>query len=446
MVVPAWIVAACCCIGLTQALVAARLVNRFARRPRIEPPSRPAVTVLKPLYGDEPLLEQALQTICRQDYPQWQVVFGVQRADDPAVAVVKRLRTRFPGCDIALVIDPTLHGENRKVGNLINMLPAARHDVLVIADSDVHVQPDYLNCLVAALAQPGVGLVTTLYAGLPASRLKASWPDLSGPSIQARVPRQMARTGWAMTAGQHSWSSLKRLIVRSFPKSVNLLGATQITHGFLPGAVVARALGRQDCLGATMCLRRQDLARCGGLRGLVDHLADDAVLGHRIAALGLRVVLADTVPLTTVPEDRMRALFRHELRWARTIRALEPVGFAASILQYSLAWALLAVVLAGGAPWSVGVFGFAWVVRAGAARMIDRALAPQWAAEALAAPAFRCPVWLLPARDLLSVVVMLASYGGRRVEWRGYGMLADTPQPPEASDVTFRPIEEINAQ
>jgi ceramide glucosyltransferase len=399
MVVLAWIAAACCCIGLTQALVAARLVSRFARRSRVEPASRPPVTVLKPLHGDEPLLEQALATICRQDYPQWQVVFGVQDAADPAVTVVERLRARFPDCDIALVIDPTLHGENRKVGNLINMLPIARHGVLVIADSDVHVRPDYLDGLVSALAQPGVGLVTTLYAGLPVNR--------------------------------------------TFP---GLLGATQITHGFLPGAVLARALGRQDCLGATMCLRRKDLARCGGLRGLVDHLADDAVLGHRIAALGLKVVLADTVPLTTVPEDRMQALFRHELRWARTIRALEPAGFAASVLQYPLAWALLAVVLAGGAPWALGVSALAWIIRAMAARVIDRALAPQWGQEPLAASAFRCPVWLLPARDLLSVVVMLASYGGRRVEWRGYGLLADTPEAPEVADMTFRPIEEINAQ
>ncbi len=125
------------------------------------------------------------------------------------------------------------------------MLPAARHDVLVIADSDVHVRPDYLERLVAALEAPGVGLVTTLYAGLPAS-----------PALPAQ------------------------------------LGATQITHGFLPGALLARALGRQDCLGATMCLRRADLERIGGFAALVDHLADDNVLGRRIQRSGLDVGLA----------------------------------------------------------------------------------------------------------------------------------------------------------
>jgi ceramide glucosyltransferase len=399
MAVLAGIAAAVCFIGLLQVLVASHLVVRFARARRSPPAWRPPVTVLKPLHGHEPLLEEALATICRQDYPKWQVVFGVQDADDPAVAVVRRLQVRFPACDIALVIDPTLHGRNRKVGNLMNMLPAARHDVLVIADSDVHVRPDYLDRLVCALAEPGVGLVTTIYAGLPATTAL--------PAIN---------------------------------------GAIQITQGFLPGAIMARAIGRQDCLGATMCLRRRDLLRCGGLRGLVDHLADDNVLGRRIIGLGLRVGLADTVPLTTVPEDTHAALFRHELRWARTIRALEPVGFAASCLQYPLAWALLTVTLSGGDLWSAGLFAAAWLLRAIAAIRVDRALAPQWRDQDSAALAFRCPVWILPGRDLLSVAVMVASYGGRQVDWRGHDLHADTPLVAPGPAVQLRPIEEFNAQ
>ena len=227
------------------------------------------------------------------------------------------------------------------------------------------------------------------------------------------------------------------------PASIGLparLGATQITHGFLPGALLSRALGRQDCLGATMCLRRDDLQRLGGFRSLVDHLADDNVLGRRIIALGLRVALANTVVLTTVPEPDLKALFRHELRWARTIRALEPAGFAASVLQYPLAWALLTVVLAGGALWSIGLFLIAWVLRAIAALAVDSALAPLWtnnehagAAQRTsndnAALAFCCPVWLLPLRDTFSVAVMLVSYGGRQVDWRGQSLQAGTPPP-----------------
>jgi ceramide glucosyltransferase len=216
------------------------------------------------------------------------------------------------------------------------------------------------------------------------------------------------------------------------------LGATQITHGFLPGAVLARYIGRQDCLGATMGLRRSDLDRIGGFRALVGHLADDNVLGRRIAGLGLSVALAGTVVLTTVPEVRAAALYRHELRWARTIRTLEPVGFAASVLQYPLAWALLTVLVAGGALWSVGLFGMAWVLRAVAALGVDRALAPGWGRDDKAALAFSCPVWLLPVRDVLSVMVMVASYGGRRVDWRGHAMQADSPR--------FRPIEGMNSR
>jgi ceramide glucosyltransferase len=223
-------------------------------------------------------------------------------------------------------------------------------------------------------------------------------------------------------------------------------------------------MGRQDCLGATMCLRRADLARIGGLRTLVDHLADDNVLGRRIRSLGLDVALARTVPLTTVPEARVGALFRHELRWARTIRALEPTGFAASILQYSLFWALLTIALTAGSIWSIGLFGIAWVLRAVAALGIDIALATLWDSErkknrgpALGLPtedattlAFSCPVWLLPLRDVLSVAVMVASYAGRRVDWRGHGLHADTPppsvpQPSAKPDTMLRPIEGTNA-
>ncbi|MFI4982284.1 MAG: glycosyltransferase, partial [Nevskiales bacterium] len=154
----AGIVAGLSAIGVVQVVAGWAAVRRFAARAASTPMAGawPAtttepITVLKPLHGDEPLLEAALASICRQDYPQWQVVFGVQDPADTALPAVRRLQARFPGCDIALVVDPIEHGPNRKVANLINMLPAARHDVLVIADSDLHVPPDYLRRLAAAL-------------------------------------------------------------------------------------------------------------------------------------------------------------------------------------------------------------------------------------------------------------------------------------------------------
>jgi ceramide glucosyltransferase len=363
-------------IGLAQAFAGALAVRRFvrgARRPELRDP--PPVSVLKPLHGDEPLLEQALASVCVQDYPApWQVVFGIGQSGDTALPVVRRLQARFPGRDLAVVVDRTVHGPNRKVGNLINMLPAAKHDVLVIADSDVHVAPDWLRGLAAALAQPGVGLVTTIYTGLPASGMAA-------------------------------------------------FGAMQINHYFLPGALLARALGRQDCLGATMMLRRTTLERAGGLPALVNHLADDNVLGRLVQRQGLTVALADTVPATTVAEATVRALWRHELRWARTIRALEPVQFAASVLQYPLVWAGLAVPLSGVAPWSLVWLAAAWGLRALGARGVGRALGlgPDHS-PGLAKPG---SLWLLPVRELMSVGVMLASYAGRRVDWRGHTMQAE---------------------
>jgi ceramide glucosyltransferase len=359
-------------IGIAQTIAGWLAVVRFTERPFISPLAEPPITVLKPLHGDEPLLEQALTTLCLQDYSDYQIVFGVQDATDSAIPVVQRLRAAFPGRDIALVVDRSEHGPNRKIANLINMLPAAKHGVLAIADSDLHVRPDYLSDLIATLAAPNTGLATTLYVGLPASRRLAA-----------------------------------------------LLGATQITHGFLPGALLARAMGRQDCLGATMCLRRETLRRIGGLQALADHLADDNVLGQLVRGLGLDVRLAATVVATTVPEATFGALFRHELRWARTIRALVPGAFALSVLQYPIFWALVAVLASFGAWWAIVLFVWAWLARALAATGIDRVLAPRL--EKLAFPA---TVGLLPLRELLSVATMLASHTGKAVDWRGHTMHA----------------------
>lgn len=368
--------AALAAAGVAQSAMGWRAVRRFTRTVPAPAGQRAPITVLKPLHGDEPLLEEALGSICAQDYPAFQVVFGVQDRADPALLVLERLRARFPGLDMAVVVDPTPHGLNRKVANLINMLPAARHDVLVIADSDMHVAPDYLARIADALEQPGVGLVTTLYAGLPA-------------------------TG--------------RLAAR--------LGAAGIAHSFLPGALMARDLGRHDCLGATMALTRATLGRVGGLEALADHLADDAVLGRLVRAEGMEIGLAPTVPLTTVPEADLPALLHHELRWARTIQSLAPVGFPLSALQHPLFWALLALALSGGAGWALGGFGLAWALRAGLGRAVERQLT--------LAPA--APIWLLPLRDVLSIAVMLASYRSRRVAWRGQVLRATRPILPTGS-------------
>jgi ceramide glucosyltransferase len=370
--------------GIGQALAGWRSVRRFAADPGLPMAVLPKLTWLKPLYGDEPLLEQALASVCAQDYPDFQIVFGVQDPDDAAIAVVRRLQARFSRRDITLVINPMQHGQNRKISNLINMLPSAHHDILLIADSDVHCAPDYLRRIAAAFAAPGVGLVTTLYAGLAAN-----------DTLAAR------------------------------------LGASAINHGFLPGALMSRDLGREDCLGATMALRRTTLAAIGGLPALADHLADDNVLGQLVRAQGLHIRIAATVPATTVPETGFEALFRHELRWSRTILSLVPVAFALSSIQYPIFWAALAWALAAAAglpAWPfAALFAAAWAGRALAARGIDAALGLVATGRATQAP-----IWLLPLRDILSIGIIFASYLSDKVEWRGQMMHTRSTEPPTA--------------
>jgi ceramide glucosyltransferase len=357
--------------GMAQATAGWAAVARFRRRAApAAPAALPPVTILKPLHGNEPLLLDALSTVCAQDYPAFQVIFGIQDPGDEAVGVLRQLHHRFPALDMTVVIDRTQHGANRKIGNLINMMKAAKHDTLLVADSDMHVAPDYLRRVVVAL-QPGVGLVTSLYAGLPATS-----------TFAAR------------------------------------LGTANINHTFLPGALLARMLGRQDCLGATMALTRDTLDSVGGFHALADELADDAVLGQLVRARGLSVALADTIPATTVPETHMPALFEHELRWARTVKSVTHGGFVASVIQYPLFWAALTLGVSGGEGWAWLLFAAAWAVRAVAAAGVDRSLG--------VTPALT--MWCLPFRDLLSMTVILASYRTRRVAWRGQVLMASRPR------------------
>lgn len=343
------------------------MLARFRRNERqpVVLGSPPPVTVLKPLYGSEPLLEEALESFCTQDYPQMQILFGVRDADDPAIAVVRRLQERHPSLDMELVVDPALHGLNRKISNLMNILPKARHDILVISDSDIHVRPDYLQHIVSALHQPNTGLVTTLYAGLPAS----------GSLVQ-------------------------------------MLAACQINHNFLPGVMLSRYLGRQDCLGATMALRRQTLDDIGGLEALLPHVADDALLGRLVRQAGMNIAIAECMTWTTIAESSFGELLRHELRWGRTVCTLAPAGYAASSIQLPLFWATLVVLFQPHAAWSLPFFWGIWAMRGVTSLLIDRAVGTRalW------------PLLLLPLRDWLSAAIMVGSASGTEVHWRGQTM------------------------
>ncbi len=368
MHIVAWIAGLFALIGVVQQILGTVLVSRFSKAVAPSPLSRPPVSLLKPLCGVEPLTELALESFFLLDYPEYQLVFGVHSGADPVLDILSRLRGRYPERDVALVVDPALHGANRKISNLINMYPKAKYETLVMSDADIHVPVYFLDRVVAAMQAPGVGLVTTLYTALPGT-----------------------------------------------PNLATAMGANQINYTFLPGALLARRLGRQDCLGVTMALSKSVLAEVGGLAAVVNHLADDQVLGRLVRAKGYALTLAQVIPATTVPEANFAALLRHELRWARTIRALVPIPYAASVLQISLFWALLGVVAAGGVWWAWALFLAVLLARYALARRIDHALGLAKAGEA----------WLFLIRDVVSAIIYIASFCGNQVDWRGQRMTAD---------------------
>lgn len=349
-----------CLAGTLYLVLAALAVRRFKLLAPKVSAAKPAATLLKPLHGAEPELYENLLSFCDQDYPVFQLVFGLREADDPAAETVRRVMADRPHADISLVIDGRVHGSNLKVSNLENALAAAKYDLLVISDSDMRVTPGYLSEVASPFDDARVGLVTCLYRG-------------------------------RCTGGL--WSRL---------------GTLFINHGFLPSALIGWALAPGDaCFGATMALRRQTLERIGGFAAFRDKLADDYALGAAVKALGLELALSAHLPDTLVAEADLSALFRHELRWARTIRSLAPVGYAASLVTQPVILAALFMLLSGFTLTSAWVFGIAFFFRLAMVGFIDRALG-----------SLPTPLWLVPFRDLLSFMVFVASFCGNRIDWR----------------------------
>lgn len=326
----------------------------------------PPVTVLKPLCGAEPGLYEHLRSFCQQDYPEFQIVFGVRDLADPACSVVERLVAEFPSLPIDVVVNPQQHGSNCKTSNLINMLERARHDVLVLADSDAFVGPDYLTTVTAPLLDRDVGLVTCIYRGVP--------------------------TQWI-------WSRL---------------GAMYINEWYLPSVLLAWLFGHQGYVsGQTLCLRRDTLQAIGGLRGIANHLAEDYRLGELVRGLGLRIVLSPYVVQGEHHEPNLNSLTRHELRWMRTIRVLRPRSFRWMFLTFSLPLAILGIALTSmERASSIG----AWVLLG---TTIIARLVLHFAHRFRGNRPLLSDFWLLPARDLLICWVWCRSFFTSRVTWRG---------------------------
>jgi ceramide glucosyltransferase len=326
----------------------------------VRPGEAPAVTILKPLCGDEHELYACLRSFCDQDYAQFQIVFGVADGADPAAEVVSRLQREFPKLDLKLVVDRRQHGSSRKVSNLMNMMPLARHEFLVISDSDVRVPRDYLSRIVPPLLDPDVGIVTCPYRGVPRRGL---------------------------------WS---------------LLGSMFINDWFMPSVRVAALSGsRAFAFGVTIALRRQVLAGIGGFAAIANQLADDYRLGELTRARGLRTVLSDVVVETCVDERSFASLARHELRWLRTIRAVRPLGYGLSFITFSVPVALLGCAIsrgAGPAMLLLAVTALGRIVLHLRVRGTASGIARDFA--------------VLPLREALSLLLWAWGFVTRRVHWR----------------------------
>ena len=344
--------------------------------------SFPPVSILKPLRGVDPEIWDSFCSYCEQEYPEFQIIFGVSDPDDPAIEVVRRLQAKYLNRQIELVDCRQILGANVKVSNLVQMLPAARHEILLVSDSDIRVPKDYLRRVIAPLRDKSVGLVTCLYRGI------------ASPSLGSQ------------------------------------LEALGISMDFVAGVLSARVIerGMHFALGSTMVFRRSDLNAIGGFEIFLDCLADDYELGRRISATGKRVELSDVTVDTFLPAYSIREFVDHQLRWARTVRDARPWGYLGTALTFGLPWSIAMLLAARGAPWAWALCAVTLATRVGVG--LATSLAALHDHRALR------NIFLLPVRDLIAPLVWIASFAGHQIRWRGEvfylkdGRLAKLPSEP----------------
>ena len=330
----------------------------------------PAVTILKPICGLEKDLERNIRSCCEQDYPDYQVVLSVQRPDDPALPLLNALASEYGAERVTLAQSTGAPLANGKIHNLLGAIKVARHDLLVLSDSDVRVRPDYLRVITAPLADPQVGYACTLYRAVAARR-------------------------W--------YERLEQLSMHDF--TVN------IAFAWMTGA-------SDFCLGSSIAFRRRDLDRIGGLAPLGDYLVEDFEMGRRLQGLGLRLELLPYFVDTVVDLASARAWWRHQLYWDQNTWAARPIGFLATILVRPIPFALIFAVLRLFDPVALSVLAGVTAFRLGTTALIMRS---QHDREGL-----RNLAWL-PLRDLAGLGTWLAALRSRSVTWRGgeYGLTAD---------------------
>lgn len=325
----------------------------------------PPITILKPVKGMDAESFENFASFCGQDYPRYQIIFALASPDDPAIAVIERLRSSFPAVDMELVVDGRIYGPNYKVCNLMNAWPKAKHDVVIVCDSDIRVGDNYLREVAAEFADPAVGLVTSLY-------------------------RSSAIHGAAA--------------------AVEAMG---FTAEMVPNVMVALRLeGLSFALGASMAVRREVLEEIGGFSALVDYLADDYQLGNKVHRSGWRLALSDYFVESVLHRERLATILSRQLRWARTMRVSRPGGYFASGITQPFPAALLALIVSGFSGYGLVAALLLYGVRSLAALSFSRCYLrdntlPRW-------------LWLLPLRDMLAFSTWVLAFTGQKVRWRGH--------------------------
>jgi len=331
-----------------------------ARQPR--GPFAPPVTILKPLKGPGIDLYANLASFCRQDYPTYQIIFGVTDPADPALAIVQRLQRDFSERDIVLAVGDA-PGANRKVANLRQMMVHAKHDVLVMSDADIRVGTDYLRTMVAPLADAKIGLTTCLYRGVGLFGL---------PSV---------------------------------------IESLTVNTDFMPMVLADQVVETlAHAYGASIALKRAALDKIGGFAPLADHLADDYELGNRVYNAGYRLLLLPYIVETVLDSTSLRDVWRHQLRWGRTYRVCRPISWFASVLIHTVSWGLLTVLVTGGSLLGWGVGAAALASRLGCVAAIMRYLGDRSTLRHL---------WLVPIKDVGYTAVWAMAFLGRHVNWGG---------------------------
>jgi ceramide glucosyltransferase len=353
--------------GIAYCLLSVYALLKFQSQKRTVVSSKftPPVSILKPLCGLDPHGYESLRSHCLQDYPDYEIIFGVSTSGDPAVAAVERLMGEFPKIPMRLVVCSSVFGMNFKVNNLLQMLPAANHQHVVINDSDIDVRPDYLRKVIGLLEDRTVGVVTCLFRGVAARNIRS------------------------------------------------LLESMAIACDFVPGVLCANELekGIHFTMGSTIALHRDVLEKIGGFQGIADYLADDYEIGHRVSNAGLRVAIADCIVEHYISKYSWASFFQHQIRWARTIRSCRPRGYAGMMFTFALPWSVIALAIAP----SLSV---AWVVVliSLGLRLLITAFS---ASFVLSDRQVLRNLWLVPIRDFVTLFVWLLSYTGSSIVWRG---------------------------